>query len=115
MPDVPLDYVFTAKPPEPVAFDYALFQRLMDEQARIDALYGPRLTRVSGCAPLVAWLMRQFPKADPGVTPITLLGQIALIVDDDVPLDSLRLTYADGTHKDVRVIQPPDDLEWSPR
>jgi hypothetical protein len=89
------------KPVGPVAFDASLFQWLMDEQARITALYGPLLTRVSGCAPLVAWLLRQFPKADPTVT---LLGLIALTVDDDVPLDSLRLTYADGAHKDVRVI-----------
>lgn len=101
---------FELKPIEPVTFDADLFQSLIDEQARITALYGPRLKSVSGCAALVHWLMRQFPEADPGATTVTLLGSVAVIVDDDVPFDSLRLTYADGTHKDVRVIEAPEDV-----
>jgi hypothetical protein len=94
-------------PQAPTTFDYSLFQWVAEQQARIEALYGPRLQRISGCAPLVHWLMRQFPQADPGVTPVTLLGTVALTVDEDVPIDSLRLTYADGSHKDVCVIEPP--------
>jgi hypothetical protein len=106
----PLDaYQLDLKPPEPVAFDYSTYEWLIAEYQRIDALYGPRLTRVSGCEPLVRWFMRQFPEADPGVSAVTLLGSIALTIDDDVPIDSLRLAYADGTHRDVRVIGAGDD------
>jgi hypothetical protein len=97
------------KPIGPVTFDANLFQWLIDEEARVTALHGPRIKSVSGCAALVHWWMRQLPEADPGVTAVNLLGTVAVVVDDDVPLDSLRLTYADGTHKDVRVIEPPDD------
>lgn len=98
------DEPFHLKPIEPVTFDANLFQSLIEEQARIEALYGPRLKSVSGCVALVHWLMRQFPEADPGVTAVNLLGSVAVLVDDEVPFDSLRLAYADGTHKDVRVI-----------
>jgi len=110
----PAACVFTAKPPESPAFDDALFQWFLDEEARIHAAYGPPMKRISGCAALLRWLMRQFPQARPDVTPVTLLA-IPLTEDENVPMDSLRLTYADGTHKDVRVIEPPDDFEWSPR
>lgn len=102
---------FQLKPIEPVTFDASLYQWLLDEEARIHALHGPRLTRLSGCEPLLRWLMRQYPEADPRSTPVTLLA-IPLTIDDDVPLDSLRLTYVDGTHKDVRVIEPPDPADF---
>lgn len=98
------EFTFDLKPAEPTVFDYTTYQWLMDEYTRIKSLHGPRLTRISGCEPLIRWLMRQYPQADPAVTPVTLLGSIALTIDAEVPLDSLRLIYADGSHKDVRVI-----------
>lgn len=104
------------KPTEGSSFDFSWFQWLIDQQAAIDRLYGPRLTAIRGQLPLLHWLLRQFPPVDPGVSAVNLFGSIPVTVDDGVPLDSLRLTYADGTHKDVRVISPPTDLEhqWPP-
>lgn len=110
VPDPGPNYRLELKPPTPVTFDATLYQWLLDEMDRIHARYGPRLQCISGCDPLIRWLMRQFPDVDPAVTPVTMVG-IAVTIDGDVPIDSLRLTYADGSHRDVRVINPPDD-EW---
>lgn len=106
-------YRFEPKPTEPATFDGSLFNRMMEAHRRLDALYGPRLQRISACAPLAHWLVRQVPLADAPLTAAAVFG-VAVVVDDEVPLDSLRFTYADGTHKDTPVMTGPDHPTGAP-
>lgn len=65
-----------------------------------------RITAVCGQRETLDWLVGLFPRVEPMpgfIAGLTTLFAVPLRVDDDVPASTIRLEYADGSHKDTRV------------